>query len=687
MLRLAKRVVFRAWIALLLSLVGCSAERPMKVPGETDIEVGSVTLKSRDGSDLEVDYAPLKDRLGMRASSLILPGRYYSEFREGEDRRRIQAFWHTHGYFDVEVDEPLVEIEAEEDIVHITWTIQEGPRYSIADVKLMQSPPEQEEALADMIPFESGETDVDLEKFRYVRRDMEDHLRREGYGHARVYSRAFVNREKRVIHWYYYVDAGPKTKTGRIVVEGNVKVPDELIIERSGLVTGEPFDANKRFDGEFHLLDTGAFASTFIRGDTETTFYVPGDAPDTGGEIKPERIDDKGNLIPRDLSETVDVKIHVVEAPSQQLRVRAGLEFDPERIDTAIGATFWFRNLFGPWHHLLLEGRIGYGWLWRGDTDDPVGLYGEALVRYLKPMFFARLLDFRLSARFRDELYPGFHLREVTAGPGIRTAIAPGRARNFQGSGLFFDLDLFFRWGQEVGFGPFDDATRDAYELSDEEHSLGPELQGSIVWDERDNPVEALDGWLLALRNSFNPGDPMGTHRYLTVAPEGRVFIPIVPKTLSLGLRAQAGWVFLGTDAGVPLGPRLFGGGAWGMRGFGRHFLSPMATSCEPDDAGVVQCEDVPVGGLSLFEGGLEGRFLPYQKPYGAVAFADVGGAGISANPFENGVSLAAGVGLRLRLWYLPAALDVAYRILRDNEVQGIEDEPFLVFFRIGEAF
>jgi outer membrane translocation and assembly module TamA len=123
------------------------------------------------------------------------------------------------------------------------------------------------------------------------------------------------------------------------------------------------------------------------------------------------------------------------------------------------------------------------------------------------------------------------------------------------------------------------------------------------------------------------------------------------------------------------------------MRGFGRHHLSPIAPSCLTSGAANVVCEGVPVGGLSLFEGGIEGRFLPPLKPYGAVVFADVGGAGDSANPFDSGVSLAAGLGLRLRFWYLPAALDVAYRIVHDNQVQKPADEPFLVFFRLGEAF
>ncbi|MBW2529570.1 MAG: BamA/TamA family outer membrane protein, partial [Deltaproteobacteria bacterium] len=460
----------------------------------------------------------------------------------------------------------------------------------------------------------------------------------------------------------------------------NVRVPAELIIERSGMVPGEQFDWAKSRAGEFDLLDTGAFSSTFIRGSTDTVFIVPGDAPDTGGVLGDEQVDANGDLVPRELDEEVDLKIHVVEAPSQQLRVRAGAEFDPTRLDTALSSRLWLRNLFGPWHHLVLEGRLGYGWLWRDTTDDPTGFYGEALVRYLKPMLGARLLDFRLTARLRDELHPGFHLLEVTTGPGVRSTLAKN---------LFFDTDLFFRYGLSIDFGPFDDATRDELSLPEDDTFLGPELQSSIVWDERDNPVEALKGHLLALRASFTPGDPMGTHRYLTLGPEARGFLPIT-ESFSIGLRGAAGWAFLGGDDGIPLGPRLFGGGSYGMRGFGRHRLSPTALSCPTapaPGAALVECELGPVGGLSLVEASLEGRLLPYLKPYGLVAFADVGGAGAEANPFDTGVSMALGAGLRLRIWYLPIAFDAAYRLLRDNEVQAPEHDPFLVFFRIGESF
>jgi outer membrane translocation and assembly module TamA len=676
---LRSAVALFALVAMVLC--GC-AQRPMKVPGETDIEVSSVTLQGPGGAVLEVDYGPLIERLGMRAATLIMTDRYYSEFRENEDRRRIIAYWQTFGHFDVKVDPVHKVFEQKSDgaarTVALTWTIDEGPRYAVGSVHLLHALPEHEEALRARIPFSVGDTDIDLEEFRRARHDMGDDLRREGYGHANIYSRVWVDPEHKVVHWYYYVDAGPRTTVGTIEVQGNHKVPAGDILERVGLAPGDPYDLATKEKAELDLLETGAFTSAFIRANVDVKFIVPGTAPDTGGELRDDQIDKDGNLVPRELPSELDLIVHVVEAPSQQVRVRAGAELDPYRIDTALGARVWLRNLFGPIHHLVLEGRIGYGWLWRGTTDDPTGLYGEALVRTLHPGTFGRLGDLRLTARFRDELYPGFHLREVTTGPGVRSTLA---------TGLFFDTDLFFRFGQAVDFGPFPDVALDRFDLPADDESYGAEIRSSLVWDRRDNPVEPMEGHLVGLSTTFAPGEVLNTHRYWNLAPEARGFVRL-GQPLSLGLKADAEWVLLPGDDGVPLGPRLFGGGAFGMRGFGRHRLSPEAVLCNdlavPDP---VRCFVQPLGGKSLVEGSVELRFLPPLKPYGVVVFTDVGGAGIDENPFEEGVSLASGLGLRLRFWYLPIALDVAYRIVDRNEPQVWDDEPLNVFLRIGEAF
>jgi outer membrane translocation and assembly module TamA len=130
---------------------------------------------------------------------------------------------------------------------------------------------------------------------------------------------------------------------------------------------------------------------------------------------------------------------------------------------------------------------------------------------------------------------------------------------------------------------------------------------------------------------------------------------------------------------GIPLGPRLFGGGAHGMRGYGRDRLSPTVCDSMTNECAIV-------GGRSLAESSVELRLLPFRKLYGAALFVDAGGAGAGTNAFENGISVATGIGARIRSWYLPVGIDFSYRVVEENRVASDFDR-LLVFFRIGEAF
>jgi outer membrane translocation and assembly module TamA len=203
-----------------------------------------------------------------------------------------------------------------------------------------------------------------------------------------------------------------------------------------------------------------------------------------------------------------------------------------------------------------------------------------------------------------------------------------------------------------------------------------------VIADRRNDRVEPTQGWLLGLSTSLSPGGPLGDHRWLQARGEARGFV-LLTAAWSLAGRASGGVVVAGDD-GVPLGPRLFGGGAFGMRGFGRDQLSPSACAA---DMTTTTCDPVLVGGLSLVESSLELRYLPFRKLYGVTGFVDVGGAGIDRNPLASGVSAAVGLGGRVRTWYVPIAIDVGYRMFDQGDLGAPSLDRLLVFFRIGEAF
>ncbi|MCU0659565.1 MAG: BamA/TamA family outer membrane protein [Polyangiaceae bacterium] len=520
-----------------------------------------------------------------------------------------------------------------------------------------------------MIPSRPGQ-DYDLEAMRIARYAMATQLQRLGFGHARVYSRAYVLRDQRAFHWVYLVDAGPRTRIGAVRVEGARRVSEQNIRARAALVEGQPYDLTTKEQAEFHLLDTGSFAIASVQTSAQIEQYI-GDVPDSGGVLDESQIDPDGNLLPRKLPDTIDLTIRVREAPATQLKLRAGAEADPTRLDALVGGELWRRDLVGQ-NHITLEGRLGYGHLWDQDPSLPSGLYGEGLLRSSHPGLLARLIDGRISARYRDVLYPGFHLRELTVGPGLRATAAPG---------LFLDVDAYFRRGEAAGLGAFDEATRAAYKLPSEAVARGLEVSGALHWDQRNDPAEPTGGHLLALRAALAPGGGASTHRYLQLMPEARGYVAL-SSSVSLGLRLSGGWVAMAGDNGVPQGPRLFGGGSYGLRGFGRDRFSPQARTC--DASGV--CRDPHVGGLSLAEGSLELRYLPLLKQTGFAVFADAGGVGLGSNPFADGVSVAVGMGPRLRLWYLPISIDYAYRLV-DRGAVASENGSFLLFLRIGESF
>ncbi|HEY4177932.1 MAG TPA: BamA/TamA family outer membrane protein [Kofleriaceae bacterium] len=653
----------RATVLLLAVLAACrTGQYPVRpVPGDTDIGISAVTIEPRAGTTLSVLYKPLYPLLGLRAKSLLYPERGYNDFRLAEDRRRIESYLQGKGRFEAVVDEPRVDFVNRTATVH--WTVDEGPQYVVGSVSITGAPRDLEAELRGVLSFGPGDP-IDLDPYRLQRLELGLLLQEHGYGHARAYSRTFVDRATKKVAWFFYLDPGPKTTIKTLTTAGNAHVPVDEILERSGLRAGGPFSTADARRAELALLDSGAFVSVNVVSDADIP-RLP-EYPDSGGKLEPAQIAADGTLVPRTLPSELAVTISVVEAPARQLHVEAGFEADPTRADAYVEAAVALRHLFAPQHHLELEGGVGYGWILGDHRDLADGVYGHALAQYLHPLASVPAVTVRLLARWRDVLYPAFLLREVVGGPGLHATLAPG---------VSFDGDAWFRRERALDLPMLVADTTD--------RTTGFELRTSLVADRRDDRVEPTSGWLLGGTAAFAPGGPLGDTRWLQLTADARVLVPLAGQggAWSLGLRASGGVVLLPGDNGVPFGARLFGGGAYGLRGFGRDRLSP-TVAC----ANTTVCDDAEVGGRSLVETSVELRWLPFRKQVGAIGFVDAGNAGAGTNPFADGLALAAGVGGRVRLWYLPIAVDVGYRILDDSQA-ALAWGRLLAFLRVGEAF
>jgi outer membrane translocation and assembly module TamA len=654
------------------TLGGCARVRPSdRSPGETDTKVHRVTIVAKDGTKLPLSPSPLLPKLGQRAGGLVYTDRYFNPYRLAEDKRRVLVWLQTLGYLDAVVEEPRVVANDTKHEVDITFVVTPNERYRWGEVVFVGVPAEARAAVEKQQKAFPGGAEPDLEAVRVARYDMANELARAGYGHARMLVRFHVDKETKRIGVTHLADPGPKTTIGRVTVRGANKVKEADVVARAGLFPGQPYTLTRKEKAETDLLDTGAFAAATAVTTADTEFYL-GDVPDSGGALPDERVAADGSLVPRSLPETIDVELRVHEAPGAKLGVRVTAEADPTRGDVVAAATGDFRNALGSLRHFSVRGTLGYGLFARGDERDPIGLYGSAHAQITLPGLLGRLGDVRLGGGFRDQLLPGYHFREVRVGPGVRTAFARHG---------FFDLEAVYRRGSLLGLAndPISAADRARVSLPTDDVSQGAELAAQVVYDERDDAAEPMKGGLLALRSAYSPGGALADQRYVAIAPELRGFVPLRPG-LSIGVRGSGGVIVGETRAGVPLGPRLFGGGAYGFRGFGRDRLSPRVTVCPAEGS----CRTTVVGGLSLAEASLELRYLPPLAQAGLVGFLDAGGAGAGRNPFADGLDLAVGLGPRIRLWYLPIAIDVSYHFLRDSRLGG---HDVLAFLRVGEAF
>src|SRR6185503_7724797 len=102
------------------------------------------------------------------------------------------------------------------------------------------------------------------------------------------------------------------------------------------------------------------------------------------------------------------------------------------------------------------------------------GIYGSARAQYVRPGWLARDLDLRIGGQWRDSLLPSAMLREFTAGPGVRSTVAPG---------VFVDFDALYRVGITRGAPAIDDMARAQLALPTDDRSMGPELVASIIAD------------------------------------------------------------------------------------------------------------------------------------------------------------------------------------------------------------
>jgi translocation and assembly module TamA len=191
-------------------------------------------------------------------------------------------------------------------------------------------------------------------------------------------------------------------------------------------------------------------------------------------------------------------------------------------------------------------------------------------------------------------------------------------------------------------------------------------LIGQLGYDRSNSLLDPTRGFRLLAR--INPEASLrdGTQVYFRSLIEGSFYYPA-------GDFVIAGRARFGSIVGIArddLAPsrRFYAGGGGSVRGFGFQELGPR------------DADNIPLGGRSLTEFALEGRYR--FGDYGVVAFVDAGQVDESQLPRVSDLRFGAGIGGRLYTNFGPVRVDVATPIGRRPGEARIS-----LYVSIGQAF
>ena len=152
----------------------------------------------------------------------------YSKQKLSADLESLRSFYQNRGFLEFNVDSTQVSITPDKEGVYITINVTEGPRYTVADIRLAGDLPVPGPELQRLIQLRTGDV-FSREKLQATTKAISDRLGTEGYAFANVNAVPDVNREKLQVAFTIFIDPGRRVYVRKINIAGNTRTRDEII--------------------------------------------------------------------------------------------------------------------------------------------------------------------------------------------------------------------------------------------------------------------------------------------------------------------------------------------------------------------------------------------------------------------------------------------------------------------------
>ncbi|MEJ8474289.1 outer membrane protein assembly factor BamA [Roseibium algae] len=187
----------------------------------------------------------LRDVIRTRESGLLSWLRStdtYDPDRLSADQELLRQYYYKKGYADFRIVSASADLDREQNVFHVTFTVEEGDQYTISDVEVVSSLAEVDaEDLRSQVRTKSGQTFNSLRVEQSVE-DITVKVAENGYAFAQVRPRASRDYENKTMSLTYYIEEGPRAYVERINIIGNDRTREYVIRREFDLAEGDAFN-------------------------------------------------------------------------------------------------------------------------------------------------------------------------------------------------------------------------------------------------------------------------------------------------------------------------------------------------------------------------------------------------------------------------------------------------------------
>jgi len=577
----------------------------------------------------------LRDVIRTRESGLLSFLRTTDSFdpdRLDADQEMLRQFYYRHGYADFRIISAVADLDREENVFYVTFTVEEGEQYTYGEIDLQTTLSDVDpDGLRRKIRTSEGRTYSSLEVEKTLE-DMTLDVSRQGYAFAQIRPRATRDYENRKISLTYFVEEGPRVYIERINIRGNDRTREYVIRREFDLAEGDAFNRVLLDKAERRLKDLQFFKDVRIS---------------TSRGSSPDRI---------------VVNVDVEEQATGEIGFGVGYSTS----DGVIGdITLQERNFLG--RGQFVRAKVGAGSSTRA--------YEFA---FTEPYFLGRRISLSLDVYRRDYKRNDYRAYDSKTTGGSVAFGLPLRDDELRLNLIYrvFDEKLTWKTPTSLSGGL--------------QSSLGRNLTSSIgyslVYDTRDSKRDPRDGFYVAFAQDF--AGVGGNSRYLSTTVDARAYKEILPEWGVIGILRTGGGYLNGLGKDLRSSEQFQHNDSW-LRGFEMQGIGPRDSHTGNSLGGrwYVHANaeaEFPILGLPR-ELGLSGAVF---TDFGALWDADraitncvVAGCGgatpatVQSNGFAPRVS--AGFGIKWASPFGPIRADFAWPIIKET---GDRTQ----FFRIG---